>query len=169
MRPAPERLIGPVLVRSAFEHGGAAKALVHRLKYEAVWGVAERLAMTLVPLLPADATALIPVPRVRLRRLRYGVDPAVSLARALADRTGLPLVNALVPMWWAGPRAGPAEQHRGTQRFRGARVAPPRSVLVDDVVTTGTTVLAAARVSGVRHAVSVTAGHSALTRPRGDP
>lgn len=165
LRRAPDRLVGPVLVRSAFEHDGAARLLVHRLKYDAVWGVADRLCGAMAPLLQPEVTALVPVPRVTLRRLRYGIDPAVALARALGRRTGVPVVAALVPMMWASHRAGPAGRRRGVQRFRLRGAIPEGAVLIDDVVTTGTTLRAAATVTGVRHAITVTAGHSALTPP----
>lgn len=164
LRRAPDRIAGSVLVRSAFVHEGAARALVHRLKYEAVAGVADRLAATLEPLLPSGAEALVPVPRVHWRRLRYGVDPAVALAVAVGRRCGLPVSRALRPMWWAARRAGSAETRRGIQHFEPTGIRPgPDAVLVDDVVTTGTTLRSAASVTGLTHAVTVTAGHSSLT------
>lgn len=159
-------MAGPVLVRSAFAHEGAARALVHRLKYEAVVGVADVLAGVMVPLLPARTPGLVPVPRVVARRLRYGIDPARALADALSERTGIPVHAALVPPWWVHRRAGPAGRRRGAPRFQVRAVPPPGSVLVDDVVTSGATLVAASAVTGSTRAVTVSAGHSTLS-PRG--
>ncbi len=168
LAPAPDRLVGRVLVRSAFAHEGAARRLVHRLKYEAVSGVAERLARAMVPLLPPDCTALIPLLRVSVRRRRYGVDSAVELAEAVAALSGLPVVRALRPGLWRRRRAGSASgQRRGVPGFARAAPIPPGSVLVDDVVTTGSTIRAATAVSGVVRAVTATAACRRLGRDPG--
>jgi predicted amidophosphoribosyltransferase len=170
LRPAPDRVVGTVLVRSAFEHEGAARALVHRLKYEAVSGVALRLATVMAPLLPTRATAVVPVPRARVRHLLYGIDPAGALARALGRVADLPVEDRLVPPAWARRRAGGADRDRGARSFRLVGTVPRGAVLVDDVVTTGTTLLAAAAATGLGHAVTATSSwHSALTSRRGAP
>lgn len=143
-------------MRSVFVHEGAARLLVHRLKYEAMSGIANRLAGVLEPLLGPETTALVPIPRVVVRRWRYGIDPALALATALGRRTGLPVVHSLRPRFWVRRRAGAAADPRGTPSF-GLRVtAPAGSVLVDDVVTTGTTLSAAAHMTGCRRAITVT-------------
>lgn len=167
--PTPDRMAGPVLVRSAFAHEGAARSLVHRLKYEAVAGVADALAGVVAPLLPADTPALVPVPRAVARRLRYGIDPARALAAAVSARTGIPVRAVLVAPWWVHRRAGPAGSRRGAPRFQIQTVPPPGSVLVDDVVTSGATLVAASRATGCTRAVTVTAGHSTLSRGRPVP
>lgn len=163
LAPASDLLAGQVLVRTAFVHEGAARQLVHRLKYEAVAGVAGRLARAMLPLLPDDATALIPLPRVLLRCRRYGIDPAVELAAAMGASCRLPVVKALRPGAWRRRRAGPVgEQRRGVPVFSIGRTVPAGAVLVDDVVTTGSTIRAAAAVSGVTRAVTATAATSAV-------
>lgn len=146
---APERLIAPgIVVRSGFVHRGAARRMIHRLKYEAAVEIAEVFAVAMEGLVPSTATAMVPVPRARLRAWRYGVDPAVSLAEALGRRTGVPVVRALRgALWWprhAGRRAGA----RAVPSF--AMAAPPAAgmVLIDDVLTTGATMAAAAHALG---------------------
>jgi len=155
---AAEQLRGGVFVRSAFGHEGAAALLVHRLKYEAVAGVADRLAVALEPLLGSETTALVPIPRVVVRRWRYGIDPALALATALSRRVDIAVVRSLRAQFWVRRRAGPKAGPRGTPSFDSVMATPVGSILVDDVVTTGTTLSAAAQVSGCRRAITLTAG-----------
>lgn len=137
-------------------HEGAAQTLVRRLKYEGVGAVAGLAADVLVERLPASSMCLVPVPRALTRRIRYGIDPAATLASAVSARSGLPVIHALGPPLWNRPNAGSRRERRVTPRFvrRGEAVG---GVLVDDVVTTGRTLDEAARiVGGVRHALTVT-------------
>lgn len=166
------RLPGGVLVRSAYLHGGTARLLVHRLKYGGHAAAAAVLARAMVAAVPAGAAALVPVPRARLRRWRYGVDPALELARAMGRALALPVVPALAPAWWHRRRAGPAGARRGIPRFRLVRPAPAGAILVDDVLTSGATLqAAAAALSGPCAAVTATVAPGAATplpsRPAG--
>jgi predicted amidophosphoribosyltransferase len=138
-------------------HRGAARALVHHLKYGGLSAAAEVLALPMERVIPPDAESLVPVPRVLLRMWRYGIDPSAALCGALSRRTGLPVARVLArPVWWAG-RAGPAGSARGDPVFRALRAVPPGAVLIDDVITTGSTLGAAAAVlPGVRRAVTAT-------------
>lgn len=163
------RLPAGLLVHSAFLHQGTARRLVHRLKYTAHPAAATLLARAMAAVLPAGAAALVPVPRARLRRWRYGVDPATELARAVGRLAGLPVAAALVPVWWYPRRAGPGPAARGVPAFRSRAAAPGGVVLVDDVVTTGTTLgAAAAALGGAAWAVTATVAPAApaLTRSR---
>ncbi len=94
-------------MHSAFAHRGTARLLVHRLKYGGHRAAAAVLAEGMAGCVPEGAGALVPVPRARLRHWRYGVDPAVELARALGRLLRLPVVPALAPEWWHRRRAGP--------------------------------------------------------------
>lgn len=154
MPPAPARWVGGVLVRSAFLHDGPARELVHRLKYQS--DPLPGIGAVLAPLLPRDATALVPIPRVVLRRWRYGVDPAMELARSVAAATGVPVLAGLAPPLWVHRRAGPAAQTHGRPRFDVVAPVPVGAVLIDDVVTTGATLAAAAAITGIRQAVTLT-------------
>lgn len=157
------RLPDGLVVRSGLLHQGAARVLVHHLKYRGILDAARCLAVPMARRMPEGATALIPVPRATTRRLRYGVDPALELAGAVGRLTGVPVVSALRPaMWWRRHAPRPADA-RAEPRFRlDVSCVPEGAVLVDDVFRTGATVRAALRVLG-------TAGHSALaaTAPPG--
>lgn len=160
--PGGERhLPGGLLVAAAYRHAGTARVLVHRLKYGGIAAAARPLAAAMVPAV-AGATALIPAPRVAARRWRHGVDPALELAVALARVTGIPLVEGLAPGWWHPARAGPAGRRRGVPQFRLVGDVPDAWVLVDDVLTTGTTLRAAAQVlPGAGRAVVATVAQAA--------
>jgi predicted amidophosphoribosyltransferase len=158
LAPGAERRVGSVTVRPAFVHEGAARALVLRLKYAGLAAAAGPLAAAMAPLVPADATALVPVPRVIARRWSYGVDPAVELARAVARLRSIPVLSALRPPVWVRHRAGRAGRRRGTPGFRPVAPVPPGAVLVDDVVTSGATLAAAGAATGLGRAVTATAG-----------
>lgn len=145
LRPAPEITVGSGLVGVAgFVHEGPARLLVHALKYRGVTAAAGPLIEAMADRLPSSATALIPVPRARLRALRYGVDPAAILASGVAIRTGLPVIPALGSRWWWRRHAGRSRTERVAVSFEASgRTVPRGAVLVDDVLTTGATMLAA--------------------------
>jgi predicted amidophosphoribosyltransferase len=153
---APVRLAAGLRVFAAYVHQDSARRLVHRLKYTGVRPAAQVLAEAMVEAMPPDVAALVPVPRASLRRARYGVDPAVLLARLVGRETALPVISVLrAPVWWPA-NAGATRTRRRPPRFGAIRAAPSGSLLVDDVVTTGATLLAAAAITGIDRALTAT-------------
>ena len=156
IRPVPATATGGLHILSAAVHEGAARRLVHLLKYQGIEAAGMALAGVMASQLPGDAEMLVPVPRARLRRLRYGVDTARELADSLGGITGLPVVDCLAPALWWPSHAGAGRAERRAPRFRRLHSAPSGGLLVDDVLTTGATLVAAARLTGCRRAVTAT-------------
>lgn len=154
-----------VAVWAPVAYDGPAKSLVRGLKYRGAPGLAEPMAAQVAAgapsgLIPAG-TALVPVPLHPRRRRRRGFNQAERIAAALARRTGLEVVDCLV-------RAGSARHQVGrgrAERLEGPGAAiracgevPAKAVLVDDVVTTGSTLAACAealRAAGVAEVAAV--------------
>jgi predicted amidophosphoribosyltransferase len=142
-RALPTTVGGDLLALAPFQHRGTARKLVHVLKYRGVLAAAEPLVAAMAELLPADTPALVPVPRSTARAIRYGVDPAVVLARGVGFLTGTPVIRALrAPLWWRR-HAIRGRADRRWVRFVSRREVPSGAALVDDVLTTGATILAA--------------------------
>lgn len=164
LRRAPDRVLTgtpTVLVRAAFHHEGAAKVLVHRVKYEGSRKAALVLAQSMVSLIPAD-TVIVPVPRVWTRRWRYGVQQTDLLVSHLPAAVRSRATNVLLAPLWSSGHAGRSRSARGSVAF--STRTPSRSgghaVLIDDVVTTGATLRSAAHelfLVGFRQVSAVTA------------
>ncbi len=136
-------------VRSAVWLEDSARRAVHRLKYDGWWRVAEAMAQAMGSLEPLTArVSLIPVPLGARRARERGYNQSERIAAALGTLTGAPVrcdilrrtrdtrtQTALTPEERQANRAG-AFACRGAQGLA--------AVLVDDVFTTGATLLAAA-------------------------
>jgi len=146
---------------------GSLRVLLHELKYAGQRRVASRLADALLEeptagLVLAGADALVPVPLHPRRKRERGFNQAELIAAALSRRTGLALLGAaLVRRKDTSTQTGlSAAARRANVRGafavrRRAQVAGRRLVLVDDVLTTGATVEACARVLREAGAVEV--------------
>jgi ComF family protein len=172
--PAPA---GVDVCRAALAYEGDGRELVARLKYRNARTTLTWLAGEMAMLVDrSEIDAVTWVPTTAARRRQRGFDQAELLARSVARRLRLPIRSMLVR--GAGPpqtgrtgierHAGPALSARPLRRSHRTR----RVLLVDDVVTTGTTVTVAARALkavGVEHVIVVTAARTPLKRARASP
>lgn len=164
----------PALTWAPVAHEGPARALVHALKFRGALAVAGVMAAQIAANAPPgllDGATLVPVPPPAARRRARGFDHAARLAAALGGRTGRPVAGCL-------RRTGPGPRQVGApraQRMAAGRVAvvadgavPPVVALVDDVETTGATLVACAgalRAAGAGRVVAVTYARARRSSP----
>ena len=144
--------------RAVLRYGETARRLVAGLKY------ADRLHLT--PTLSewlwrcgaellADAELLVPVPLHRRRLIARRFNQSALLALGVSRRSGVPAAPDMLVRHRATPAQAGLSRSRRARNVRGAFHVPPalraglaerRILLVDDVVTTGATAAACARV-----------------------
>jgi ComF family protein len=142
-------------IRSAVAYDDISRSIALRLKYGRKIALARTMSRYMQPLvgeLPADSV-LVPVPLHRARLWRRGFNQSAIVARELSRRTGLSVsVDALRRTRPTPPLKGMGMRQRrrtvaGAFRANPAFLARGRTiVLVDDVMTTGSTANACARV-----------------------
>lgn len=148
---------------------GAGRELVARLKYRNARSALRWLAVRMAaPIDAASIDVVTWVPTTSARRRERGFDQAELLARAVARELGLPC-RELVRR-----RGGPVQTGRtALERRRGpivelrAAAIPQRVLVVDDVVTTGTSVSVVARTlrgGGAQFVRVVAAARTSLKR-----
>jgi predicted amidophosphoribosyltransferase len=159
LRAAPDRILGGgIRLVAAFEHEGAARELVHGLKYRGLTGYADLVVGAVADRVPR--VPVVPVPRAWSRQMAFGVDPSHEIAVRLARRLRVPVWDLLKPPLHSRRRAG-GDHSRPATRFGRVAPAPGSFILVDDVVTTGATVLSAAKTLGLDRLALVVSGNAA--------
>lgn len=135
------------LVRSAVLLDSAVRDLVHHFKYHGWHRLASQMALRMMPMLSeTGAGVLVPIPTDHARRRRRGYDHALRLAQALAEVSGLRLdADRLTRRRGSISQVGLSPQARSANLVGvfSARVARGRVILVDDVFTTGATLVSA--------------------------
>ena len=142
-------------IRSPFLMEGAAREMVHRLKYNdlrALAPVMARLLSDYATANPVEADYLASVPLHSKRERQRGYNQSRLLAAELGKRLGLPVLEGLARQKDSPPqaRSSDAQQRRanveGAFVYRGPSLQGRRVLLVDDVTTTGATLEACAVV-----------------------
>ncbi len=142
-------------VRSVFVYEGAARDAIHALKFRGLSAIAPGMSGLMAKLLiewGPSVQAIVPVPLAGRRRRLRGYDQSELLAREIARLSGIPLARrALVRRRSTAPQArqagGDARRRNVAGAFGPGRCMPIGGVLlIDDVVTTGATLDACARV-----------------------
>jgi ComF family protein len=142
-------------IRAAVAYDDISRSIALRLKYGRKVALARTMSRYMHPLiaqLPSDAI-LVPVPLHRTRLWRRGFNQSAVVARELSRRLGTNVVvDALKRVKPTPPLKGLSMLQR-RRTVAGAFRANPKSelggrtvVLVDDVLTTGSTANACARV-----------------------
>jgi ComF family protein len=139
-------------IRACSRFEGAVRTAVHRLKYNGQRALAEPLAELLERTareLPS-ADAIVPLPLHPARERERGYNQSGLLAVALAGRLELPVLPAAVRTRKTNDQVGLTRRER-QENVRGAFACPDpalvagrRLLLVDDVCTTGSTLVACA-------------------------
>ena len=146
LEPLPEGLDA---LHAAFVYEGPARKLVHRLKYESVRAAAVPLARQMAYLSAGEEEMIVPVPTDAKRERKRGFNQSEVLAQYMADELGMRMERALIRVDARRPQTGLTAQERMENLVgcmaAGDAVNGKRVLLVDDVVTSGATVLEAAR------------------------
>jgi len=160
-------------VRAPFFFEGVIQQAVHGLKYRGrrvLAGPLGSLLAAYLGVLSWPAATIVPVPLHRERQRSRGYNQSALLARALARKSGWPLLEQGLVRWrHTRPQvgldaAGRRENVEGAFRWEGDAPPPERVLLLDDVYTTGATMEAAA--AALRAAGTKEVRGLALARPR---
>ena len=141
-------------VRSAVVYEAAARDAVLALKFRGLSAVAPLMARSMADVLAAwrpPITCIVPVPLSGQRRRLRGYNQSALLANEVSRLTGIPLRRrALIRRHHTHAQAtltGDARWQNIAGAFRAGKELPTGGVLLlDDVITTGATLNACARV-----------------------
>jgi ComF family protein len=164
--PAWAAPVGLDECRSLLHYDRAAAGLLASLKYRDRRAIIPWLSEGMARLVqPAPDAVVTWASTSAARRNHRGFDQAELLARAVARRWHLSC-RRLLERAPGPPQTGrDAHERRAPTPFRAVGPAPASVVLVDDIVTTGSSIAAAARAlraAGATHVIAVTGARTPL-------
>jgi ComF family protein len=161
-------------IRSVFLYEGPVIQMIHDMKFAKRARFAryfsEELYLCLLRWYPKGANAIVPVPLHRSREWQRTFDQARLMAEHLSGLSGIPVQNCLRRIRNTIPQTF-LSGHARRKNLEGAfgfkqGIDPPKSVLlIDDVITTGTTLEACSvllRKAGVRKIYGLTVARAML-------
>lgn len=142
---------------AAYSYGsyeGTLRKLVHLLKYDGVRPLAQPLGRLALTALPREGRfdVIVPMPMHWRRRWWRGFNQSRLLAEVISRHTGIPVAGLIRRKRNTPPQARLSRAQRRTNVVgafavkRPAKVEKRRILLVDDVITTGATASACARM-----------------------
>ena len=155
-----------------FYKGGKIQAVIHAFKYEGLPQVAvefgRKLGRKILAERPhAQFDGVVFMPMHKLKHIERGYNQAQRLAAGVADILRLPLEPCVEKTRYTGTQTG-LDAHEREQNVRGSFRATKdltgkRLLLVDDVFTTGATLLSCAQALCAAHAAHITVATLAVT------
>lgn len=155
--------------RAPFLFDGPVRAAIHRLKFSGDRCIADALGAAMLQSIADQGVrpdAVTWAPLGRRRRATRGYDQARALAVVVARELDVPLQRFLRRRWVSGSqarRSGVERRGAMVHAFTAVRPSPPVVLVVDDVLTTGSTAGACAaelRSAGARSVGVLTAARS---------
>jgi competence protein ComFC len=147
-------------------YDGSLRKLIHLFKYSGMKPLGKRLAGLLCRALPDDGAerfdAVVPMPLHWRRRWKRGFNQSEILARLVAKNRRVPMIDVVRRVRATATQAGLTNSNRrknvaGAFRVsRKSQIAGKRILLIDDVMTTGSTAAACALTMKRAGASSVT-------------
>lgn len=152
-RPLPLITIGPYAEPDL-------RGLIYQWKYGGMWQASRDWAGLIAEQIPEPAP-LCPIPLHWQRSLARGYNQAEVLAKQIGQRINQPVIAGLVRVRSTAPQARLDDSQRAKNvagAFAlGQKPLPERLWLVDDVVTTGSTLREALRVLGRDRVIGILA------------
>ncbi len=146
------------------------KEAIRLYKYTFIRRLAKPLSSLLLSLQIPEADAIVPVPLTKKRLIERGFNQSLLIARHLSENLNIPLAATLLEKTRETEHQSLLSRSRRLKSLKGAfrireRIKDCRVIIVDDVLTTGTTLNECAKILIKGGAQDVFAVIVARTRP----